>query len=57
MAAEHYRSAQLVLGWSFYRQGTSGHKEKKARFLGRALFHLTLGKREDDNRSQYRHQH
>jgi serine/threonine protein kinase/predicted ATPase len=24
MAAEHYRSAQLVFGWSFYRQGTSG---------------------------------
>jgi predicted ATPase len=24
MAAEHYRSAQLVFGWSFYRQGTTG---------------------------------
>ena len=24
MAADHYRSAQLVFGWSFYRQGTSG---------------------------------
>ena len=24
MAAEHYRSAELVFGWSFYRQGTSG---------------------------------
>jgi serine/threonine protein kinase len=24
MAAEHYRSAQLVFGWSFYRQGSSG---------------------------------
>jgi hypothetical protein len=23
-AAEHYRSAQLVFGWSFYRQGTNG---------------------------------
>jgi hypothetical protein len=23
MAAEHYRSAELVFGWSFYRQGTS----------------------------------
>jgi len=28
MAAEHYRSAQLALGWSFYRQGTSGQKFK-----------------------------
>ena len=24
MAPEHYRSAELVFGWSFYRQGTSG---------------------------------
>jgi hypothetical protein len=24
MAAKHYRSAELVFGWSFYRQGTSG---------------------------------
>ena len=24
MAAEHYRAAELVFGWSFYRQGTSG---------------------------------
>jgi hypothetical protein len=24
MAAKHYRSADLVFGWSFYRQGTSG---------------------------------
>jgi serine/threonine protein kinase len=24
MATDHYRSAQLVFGWSFYRQGTSG---------------------------------
>jgi hypothetical protein len=24
MAAEHYRSAQFVFGWSFYRQGSSG---------------------------------
>ena len=24
MAAEQYRSAELVFGWSFYRQGTSG---------------------------------
>src|ERR1700756_2583382 len=25
MAAEKYRSAELVFGWSFYRQGTSGN--------------------------------
>src|SRR5271166_4556971 len=25
MAAKHYRSAELVFGWSFYRQGTSGN--------------------------------
>src|ERR1700756_2108036 len=24
MAAEHYRSAEVVFGWSFYRQGTTG---------------------------------
>ena len=24
MAADHYRSAELVFSWSFYRQGTSG---------------------------------
>jgi hypothetical protein len=24
MAAENYRSAELVFGWSFYRQGTTG---------------------------------
>ena len=24
MAAKHYRSAELVFGWSFYRQGSSG---------------------------------
>ena len=24
MAADHYRSAELIFGWSFYRQGTGG---------------------------------
>ena len=24
MASDHYRSAELVFGWSFYRQGSSG---------------------------------
>ena len=30
MAAKHYRSAELVFGWSFYRQDTSGDIESAA---------------------------
>jgi serine/threonine protein kinase len=37
MAAEHYRSAQLVFGWSFYRQGTSGQSSSADEFLDAAL--------------------
>ena len=37
MAAEHYRSAQLVFGWSFYRQGTSGGTSSADEFLEGAL--------------------
>ena len=37
MAAEHYRSAQLVFGWSFYRQGTSGDTSSADEFLNAAL--------------------
>ena len=37
MAAEHYRSAQLVFGWSFYRQGTSGDTSSADEFLDAAL--------------------
>src|SRR5580700_520460 len=37
MAAEHYRSAQLVFGWSFYRQGTSGGTSSADEFLDAAL--------------------
>ena len=33
MAAEHYRSAELVYGWSFYRQGTSGGTSSADEFL------------------------
>jgi serine/threonine protein kinase len=29
MAAEHYRSAELVFGWSFYRQGSSGETHQQ----------------------------
>jgi len=37
LAAEHYRSAQLVFGWSFYRQGTSGQSSSADEFLDAAL--------------------
>jgi hypothetical protein len=37
MAAEQYRSAQLVFGWSFYRHGTSGGSSFEAEFLDAAL--------------------
>jgi hypothetical protein len=33
MAAQHYRSAKLVFGWSFYRQGTSGGSSSADEFL------------------------
>jgi predicted ATPase len=37
MAAEQYRSAQLVFGWSFYRQGTSGGASSADEFIDAAL--------------------
>jgi serine/threonine protein kinase len=37
MAAAQYRSAQLVFGWSFYRQGTSGGSSSADEFLDAAL--------------------
>jgi Protein kinase domain/NACHT domain len=37
MAAERYRSAELVFGWSFYRQGTSGDTSSADEFLDTAL--------------------
>jgi hypothetical protein len=37
MAAKHYRSAELVFGWSFYRQGTSGDTSSTDEFLNAAL--------------------
>ena len=37
MAAEYYRSAELVFGWSFYRQGTSGSASSADEFLDAAL--------------------
>jgi tetratricopeptide (TPR) repeat protein len=37
MAAEKYRSAELVFGWSFYRQGTSGGTSSADEFIDAAL--------------------
>jgi tetratricopeptide (TPR) repeat protein len=37
MATDHYRSAELVFGWSFYRQGTSGDTSSPDEFLDAAL--------------------
>jgi hypothetical protein len=37
LAAEQYRSAQLVFGWSFYRQGTSGSTASADEFIDAAL--------------------
>jgi serine/threonine protein kinase/tetratricopeptide (TPR) repeat protein len=37
IAAENYRSAELVFGWSFYRQGTSGGSSSADEFLDAAL--------------------
>jgi len=37
MAAKHYRSAELVFGWSFYRQGSGGDTSSADEFLDAAL--------------------
>jgi len=37
MAAEQYRSAQVVFGWSFYRQGTSGGTSSADEFIDATL--------------------
>jgi serine/threonine protein kinase len=37
MATDHYCSAELVFGWSFYRQGTSGDTASAYEFLNAAL--------------------
>ena len=37
MAADQYRSAERVFGWSFYRQGTSGGSSSAEEFLDAAL--------------------
>ncbi len=37
IAAKHYRSAELVFGWSFYKQGTSGDTSSADEFVDAAL--------------------
>ena len=37
MASDHYRSAELIFGWSFYRQGSSGDTSSADEFLDAAL--------------------
>ncbi len=37
MATDHYRSAELIFGWSFYRQGSSGETSSADQFLDAAL--------------------
>ena len=37
MATDHYRSAEFVFGWSFYRQGSSGGTSSADEFLDAAL--------------------
>ena len=37
MAAGHYRSAEFVFGWSFYRQGTRGEASSADEFVEAAL--------------------
>jgi hypothetical protein len=37
MAAEDYRSAEVVFGWSFYRQGSSGDTSSADEFLDATL--------------------
>ena len=37
MAAEHYRSAELIFSWSFYRQGTGGDTSSADEFVDAAL--------------------
>jgi serine/threonine protein kinase/tetratricopeptide (TPR) repeat protein len=37
MAAKHYRSAELVFGWSLYRQGSGGDTSSADEFLDTAL--------------------
>src|SRR5260370_10744737 len=37
MAVDHYRSAELIFGWSFYRQGSSGDTSSADEFFDAAL--------------------
>jgi serine/threonine protein kinase len=42
MAAEHYRSAQLVFAWSFYRQGSSGGTSSADEEIVQSLIRLAV---------------
>src|SRR5215469_616356 len=37
MSTDHYRSAELIFGWSFYRQGSSGEASSADQFFDAAL--------------------
>ena len=37
MATDHYRSAEFIFGWSFYRQGSSGETSSADEFLDATL--------------------
>jgi hypothetical protein len=37
MATDHYRSTELIFGWSFYRQGSSGETSSADEFIDAAL--------------------
>jgi hypothetical protein len=37
LATDHYHSAELIFGWSFYRQGSSGETSSADEFLDAAL--------------------
>src|SRR6478752_117112 len=37
LAADNYRSAEFIFGWSFYRQGTSGDASSADEFIDAAL--------------------
>jgi predicted ATPase len=37
MATDHYRSAEFIFGWSFYKQGTTGDASSADEFLDAAL--------------------
>jgi hypothetical protein len=47
MAVEHYPSAELVFGWSFYRQGTSGGTSSVAMQVAKRVHSLVQQQQND----------